>query len=814
MDLYAWKRGIGSTSLLAALLIVATTPLLAPAPAHAADDVVTETPTITVNTTVDTPDANPGNGTCADASGACSLRAAIEESNAKPGPQNVTVPAGTYLLSSRLVVKDDLTVNGAGKDATFIDGNNASQVLHVRTDELLVCDYGNNSVASYDHNGQPNPDFIPAGTGGLDAPLAIEVGPFNDGEDVFVMNGNSGIRRFATTGQYKGIFATSAQAGYVVDGIFGGDDGPWPYLYTANYDVDGGLGVFHHESGGGGTFIMSGTGGLNYPSGVAFYDQDLYATSTGTHEVLRFDGATGNFVGVFADGLNIPRDIVLHNNMLYVANEGSDEVRRYNAETGEEDASAFVTAGSGSLDGPTDLAFGPDGDLYVISRENARILRYNGSTGAFRDVFIQGGTPVLESPSCLKWRYSAGAGPDVTINGVTIQNGNTIISRHGAAGLLVSGGATVALRSSVVRDNDSQIFGGGIGNYGELSLFEVEVRNNTVPIDKTAGQTSGRTAEGGGIYNQGKLTIGRSLIVDNLAQRGAGINNVGSGQINIVNTTISGNKAFGGGGGIRQTGGLININASTITNNYANERFNLGGSADRDPFGGGILITATGRVVMANTILAENDDYRSDFYEEYSPDCYSLKPGRFTSRRDNLVGVLTTNCVLKDMILTNPLQDQVGTPALRLDPELTWLDYYDSDIRVHKLHNTSPALDSNQYEGSNRFFKCPGTDQRGVARPQNGACDIGAFELIQGVNGDRPDDGDVTDEPRPDPNAPRLPTAPTARPGAATAPATPTAAAATATAPTATAEAATTTAPASPTAEATTYPAPEQTTSP
>jgi CSLREA domain-containing protein len=765
MDLYAQRRSIGSTALLAALLIAAaTTTLLAPAPAQAADDIVTESPTIIVNTTADTPDANPGNGSCADASGACSLRAAIEETNAKPGPAIVTVPAGTYVLSSQLVVEDDLTLNGADEDSTFIDGDNANRVLHIRTSELLVCDYGTNSVASYDRHGLPNPDLIPAGTGGLNAPIGIEVGPYADNEDVFVMNGNSGIRRFSTIGQYKGIFATSAQAGYVVDGIFGDDNGPWPYLYTANYDVDGGLGVFHHESGGGGTFIMSGTGGLRYPSGVALYDEDLYATSTGTHEVLRFDGHTGNFLGVFADNLNIPRDIVLHNNKLYVANEGTDEVRRFDAATGTDEG-AFVTIGSGGLDGPTDLAFGPDGDLYVISKENDRILRYNGSTGAFREVFVQGGTPQLDSPSCLKWRNGAGAGPIVNITNVTIRNGNTSISRDGAAGLVVDGGAKVALRSSVVRDNVSGIWGGGILNFGELSVFEGEVRNNTLPT----GLTGGQTATGGGIYNQGKLTIGRSLIADNFAQRGGGIANNGGGQINIVNTTISGNKAFDGGGGIRQTSGLININASTISNNYANESRVVDGTVGNSPFGGGILITETGRVVMANTILAGNGDHRTKGEDAFSPDCYSTKPRNFTSRRDNIVGILTSNCDLRDMIPTDPLQDQVGTPVAPLVPELTSLRYNDSDdVRLHKLHSNSPALDGDQYEGSERFFTCPATDQRGVARPQNGACDIGAYELIQGVGDDRPDDGDITDEPRPDPNAPTSPIAPTARPGAAT----------------------------------------------
>ncbi|HYJ08041.1 MAG TPA: CSLREA domain-containing protein, partial [Polyangiaceae bacterium] len=54
--------------------------------------------TFTVNTEVDGPDDNPGDGLCATSSGACTLRAAIEETNVLIGPDTVDLPAGQYLV--------------------------------------------------------------------------------------------------------------------------------------------------------------------------------------------------------------------------------------------------------------------------------------------------------------------------------------------------------------------------------------------------------------------------------------------------------------------------------------------------------------------------------------------------------------------------------------------------------------------------------------------------------------------------------------------------------------------------------------------
>jgi hypothetical protein len=77
-----------------------------------------------VSTSKDAHDAHPRKGKCADSAGKCTLRAAIEVSNAAPAGTitTVTVPAGTYKLTLGLlpVTRNTVVVNGAGSQATVI----------------------------------------------------------------------------------------------------------------------------------------------------------------------------------------------------------------------------------------------------------------------------------------------------------------------------------------------------------------------------------------------------------------------------------------------------------------------------------------------------------------------------------------------------------------------------------------------------------------------------------------------------------------------------------------------------------------------
>ena len=79
-----------------------------------------------VTTDVDSLDATPGDGFCADADGACTLRAAVQEANALAGADRIELGAGRYLLS----------LAGTGEDAAA-SGDLDLDTLKVHIDWLI-----------------------------------------------------------------------------------------------------------------------------------------------------------------------------------------------------------------------------------------------------------------------------------------------------------------------------------------------------------------------------------------------------------------------------------------------------------------------------------------------------------------------------------------------------------------------------------------------------------------------------------------------------------------------------------------------------
>ncbi|MBD8526844.1 hypothetical protein [Pseudomarimonas arenosa] len=76
--------------------------------------------------------------------------------------------------------------------------------------------------------------------------------------------------------------------------------------------------------------------------------------------------------------------IALHLGKLYVVSEGSGEILRYDART-LAFVDRFVAAGD---IGPTGVAIGPDGDVYVGGYQSSSVLRFDGTSGALKGTVV------------------------------------------------------------------------------------------------------------------------------------------------------------------------------------------------------------------------------------------------------------------------------------------------------------------------------------------------------------------------------------------------------------------------------------------
>ncbi len=180
--------------------------------------------------------------------------------------------------------------------------------------------------------------------------------------------------------------------------------------------------------------------------------------------------------------------------------------------------------------------------------------------------------------------------PEITSK-IIINGSNTTITRSAVAPdfriLLVDVSGNLALNNlSITNGKLDSSWGGGIRNNGTLTL------SNTTVSDNTASDSGGGIASVG--VGVASLSIINSRVSDNSASNDGGIMNFSS--MTIANSQISGNTTTSGGAGLQnQPGGKAQITSSQITDNTA------GG------FGGGIdnscaaSMTVTSSRVSGNT---------------------------------------------------------------------------------------------------------------------------------------------------------------------------------------------------------------------
>lgn len=144
-------------------------------------------------------------------------------------------------------------------------------------------------------------------------------------------------------------------------------------------------------------------------------DGHLYVCAEEDDAVLRFDGVSGAPLGRFVGddpatpedeggGLDAPTAAAfLPNGDLAVASFTQDRVLRFDGTTGAF-LGELIAAGTSPLNGPdAGMAVGPDGRLYVPSFNNNRILRYD-LDGTFLDTFAPPAAGTLSRPRAIAWR--------------------------------------------------------------------------------------------------------------------------------------------------------------------------------------------------------------------------------------------------------------------------------------------------------------------------------------------------------------------------------------------------------------------------
>jgi hypothetical protein len=238
---------------------------------------------------------------------------------------------------------------------------------------LLVADYDNHKVLRYQaSSGAFVDEFVPKHGGGLNQPQFLIFGAHD--RSLYVGSGHFAaaeqhravLRYDGVTGAFLSNFAGTGHLDSTHGVIFGPDGNLYVGDRVGTFGqlqggrvlrFDGTNGAFIDE------FVPHGSGGLRHPFGMAFARDrrrgnrlDLFVCNL-PGNVLRYDGVTGAFVG------------------------------------------EFVKTGSGGLDSPIGMAFGPDGNLYLadtgVFNGISAVRRYQGpngaAPGAFMDVFVPPG---------------------------------------------------------------------------------------------------------------------------------------------------------------------------------------------------------------------------------------------------------------------------------------------------------------------------------------------------------------------------------------------------------------------------------------
>ncbi len=229
---------------------------------------------------------------------------------------------------------------------------------------------------------------------------------------------------------------------------------------------------------------------------------------------------------------------------------------------------------------------------------------------------IQFASPVFDTSQTIALAFGElTIDKNLTINGrgasLTAVSGENLtrVIRINSGSLTLNGLTVIGGRVSILGDN----LGGGIYNNGNLTI-----NNSAISANSVRGNQDLSIAAGGGIYNEvnSSMTMANSTVSGNLANgdarnnRGGGIYNAANTTVSIAGSTVSGNtitvNRIHEGAGIWNASAAMTISNSTISGNRI---FTVPFSGD--PFtsignGGGIFNTGSAVITILNGTISGN----------------------------------------------------------------------------------------------------------------------------------------------------------------------------------------------------------------
>ena len=281
--------------------------------------------------------------------------------------------------------------------------------------------------------------------------------------------------------------------------------------------------------------------------------------------------------------------------------------------------------------------------------------------------------PADSGPGTLRSRIASAIG------------GETIYFAANLSGAAITLTSTLAINTNLTIDASALPSGIQINGNGGVTVFNVP--SNTVVVLNALTITNGYSAgNGGGISNNGTLTLNQSTLAGNHGLDGGAI--YSGGKLTLNECTLSANGA-GLGGGIFNNSVTAILNECTFSGNSATAA-------------GGGFYNNGGTLALTNTIIAGNG-------APTGPDIYSF--GALTYGGANLVQSNYNG------------GGATGPAPLTNAPALAPLGNYGGPTPTMPPVAGSPAIGAGSVS-ANIFA----TDQRGHSRTQNGLIDIGAVE--------------------------------------------------------------------------------------